>query len=67
MPILIDRPPETTVAVKGPKHRLLLRRRYRAALGLLTLLAVLGKAVQADTQAIQAVVQVIHHLHLFGF
>ena len=67
MPILKDRPTETTVAVKEPRRRPLLRRRYRAALALLTLLAVLGKAIQADTQAIQAVVQVIHHLHLFGF
>ena len=60
MPILKDRPTETTVAVKEPRRRPLLRRRYRAALALLTLLAVLGKAIQA-------VVQVIHHLHLFGF
>ena len=67
MPILKDRPTETTVADKELRRRPLLRRRYRAALGLLTLLAVLGKAIQADTQAIQAVVQVIHHLHLFGF
>ncbi len=67
MPILKDRPTETTVAVKGPIRRPRMRRRYRTALALLTLLAMLGKAIQADTQAIQAVVQVIHHLHLFGF
>ena len=67
MPILKDRPTERAAAVKGPRRRPVMRRRYRAALALLTLLAVLGKAIQADTQAIQAVVQVIHHLHLFGF
>ena len=67
MPILKDRQTETITSAKGPRRRPRMRRRYKTALALLTLLAVLGKAVQADTQAIQAVVQVIHHLHLFGF
>ena len=67
MPILKDRPPETTPAVKGPSRRPRIRRRYRAALALLTLLVLLGKAILIDTKAVEAVVQVIHHLHLFSF
>lgn len=67
MPTLRDRPTETNTAVKGPRRRPVVRRRYKAALAVLTLLALLGKAIQADTQAIQAVVQVVKHLHLFGF
>ena len=67
MPTLKDRPTETTVAVKGPKRRPLLRRRYRAALGLLTLLGLVGKTILIDTKAVEAVVQVVKHLHQFGF
>jgi len=67
MPILTDRPTETTIVAKGPKRRPLLRRRYRAALGLLTLLGLVGKTILIDTKAVEAVVQVVKHLHLFGF
>ena len=67
MPIVTDRPTETTVAVRGRRRRPAIRRRYRAALALLTLLAVLGKAVLADTQAIQAVLEMWRHLQRIGF
>lgn len=64
MTLLKEKPP--VAAVRTPKHKPALRRRYRAALALLTLLGLIGKTVLSDTQAVEAVVQVVKHLHLFG-
>ena len=64
MTMLKEKPPAE--AVRTPKRRPALRRRYRAALALLTLLGLIGKTVLSDTQAIEAVMQVVKHLHLFG-
>ena len=64
MTMLKDRPPAE--AVRTPKRRPALRRRYRAVLAVLTLLGLAGKTVLSDTQAVEAVVQVVKHLHLFG-
>ena len=67
MPILKDRPTETITSAKGPRRRPRMRRRYRAALALLTLLGLVGKTILIDTKAVEALVQVVKHLHLFGF
>jgi len=64
MTLLKEKPPVANVS--APKRKPAFRRRYRAALAVLTLLGLVGKTVLSDTQAIQAAVQVIRHLHLFG-
>ena len=68
MPLLKERTPAAPhEAVPRPRRRSALRRRYKAALTVLTLLALAGKTILIDTKAVDAVVQVLHHLHLFGF
>lgn len=64
MMLLKEKPP--AAPVQSPRRKIALRRRYRAALALLTLLGLIGKTVLSDTQAVEAVVQVVRHLHLFG-
>ena len=64
MTMLKEKPP--VALVRTPKRRPALRRRYRAALAVLTLLGLIGKTVSSDTQAVEAVVQMVKHLHLFG-
>ena len=64
MMLLREEPPAEAVSV--PKRKLAFRRRYRVALAVLTLLGLIGKTVLSDTQAVEAVVQVVKHLHLLG-
>ena len=64
MTLLKEKPP--AAVVRPPKRKPAFRRRYRAALALLTLLGLVGKTVLSDTQAMEAVVQMVKHLHLFG-
>ena len=64
MTLLKEKPPVETVSM--PKRKPAFRRRYRAALAVLTLLGLVGKTVLCDMRAVEAVVQVIKHLHLFG-
>ncbi len=64
MTLLKRKPP--AAEVRTPKRKPAFRRRYRAALALLTLLGLIGKTALSDTQAVEAVVQMVKHLHLFG-
>ena len=64
MTLLKEKPPAEAASV--PKRKPAFWRRYRVILAVLTLLGVIGKTVLCDTQAVEAVVQMVKHLHLFG-
>ena len=73
MPLLQEKKPDekkpdaAAGSPRVPKHRSALRRRYRALLTLLTLLGLVGKTLLIDTKAVDALMQMVKHLHLFGF